>query len=160
MYGVRQSWGLGDAQNVSMTADDIAACNAHYWLLPIPCWALSPSAWASAAVLNPANLTPGVPLPPVATDSNPTPLTTPPVDAASAQGTVDATVAATTAASQAQILDAVQTNQPYLPADNSPLNPFSDCNESIITGVCDWMLYLGGIGAAALFIFSYARGRR
>ena len=144
-------FGMGD---VSMTPDDIASCTKYYWLLPIPCWSLSPSAWQSAAALNPSLLTPTPPSQPVATPSNPTPLTMPPASAEDAQATVDATVAASTAASQENILAAVQTQQSLLPSDA--------CSETIISGVCDVVVYIAGALLAGVVLMSAIapRGRR
>ena len=175
MYGWRNNGGLGTAAPTNVyvqtappanpTVSDCAYdCTTFWnWLIHPCCVDASPN-WEGNFITGsnpyqglPETPPPIAPLSPVATASNPNPLITPPASASAAQETVDATIAATTAANQAQ----AQSFFADLNTSIQNQNP-SGCSSTIAPsfGVCDSTIYwVGGILAASLLLFgSMGRG--
>lgn len=149
MYG----WGMGQVANPVCTG-------TFSWLDP-GCWGV----WIGAQMTGQANAAgnldtsssysgfplPPAPLPPpapVATAENPTPLTTPPSSAAEAQNTINATLAAGTAANQQQYQQFFAT----VP---------TGCQSTILPsfGFCDTTIYWAA-GITVLLGFVYMAGGR
>lgn len=155
-YGFRRGFGV---YNVTSPQGVTYDCDSWSNLFVPTCWGiLDPSAAAAAsnALSNPSVYAPvqapPTPTAPVATLSNPSPLTTPPASAADAQSTVDATLAANYAAWLAQ--NRATMNQT---ADN--LAAAATCPETILPswGICDSTVYWAIVGVFGLVLFM---GRR
>lgn len=89
---------------------------------------------------------------PVGTTANPNPLTTPPADQSTAQGTVDATIAAGQTAQQQQA-------QSFFADLSDWTGAASGCSSSI-TGICDSTVLIGGAIVAIGLAFFVFGGKR
>ena len=174
MYGFRQ--GFGDVRAAVQTAAPANPdCNppvgvdcTSFWEYMIhpncgctyPNWMTSTFGTSTAYQGLPNPPAPTGPPAPVSTSANSTPLTTPPADQSTAQGTVDATIAAGTAANQAQAQGFFADLSTWIDTANAG----STCSQNLISGVCDWMTVAGAgivfVGVMALFGSSGRRRRR
>ena len=169
MYGWRKGFGdtpaptsatVQTAPPMNPTGYD---CTSFFpWLVQPTCSA-APTNWFTQTFGGAPNYTgvvappaPAPPVAPVATASNPAPLTTPPASEAGAQETVNATITATQQAQQAQAQD-------FFSQLDLALNPGGICNQNLAIsnslGICDSTIYWAGGIALGLFVL-FSMGKR